>query len=232
MKCLAFGLSSAAIVLFAASEGVAQEHATPPANPAETTATNPAPNASASAPNPLAPVAQPAPIAPATPNSPPAGYGYPPYGYPYGGMPWGLPPEPPKEMVYKGGPIPNGYKYEERYNMGLLIAGPTLFLLSYALAAFTAGERPGGTSAISTFATAPWNALYVPLAGPFAFSGYAPTGSAFIYIFDGLGQAVGVGLFLRGILAPKDLLVRQFRIQAFRPILHVGPRSMQLQMQF
>ena len=169
--------------------------------------------------------------APAPPNAAPT-YPQAPYGYPYGGNYWGMPPEPPKELAYNGGAIPNGYTLEERYNLGLLIAGPTLFVLGYAVAAFTANEKPGGLDFNGNPSRAPWDALYIPITGPFAFSGYAPGGSAFIYVFEGLAQVVGVGLTLGGILAPKNILVRQFGREAFVPTLHVGAGNVQVKMKF
>jgi len=145
-----------------------------------------------------------------------------------------MPNEPPQEILYNGGAIPYGYKLEERYQLGLLIAGPTLFGLAYIVTAATALERSGDPTSVdgSNFKSPPWPALYVPLTGPFAFAAYAPSGSGFIYAALGVGETVGVGLFLLGILRPKNLLVRQDVNAAFHPTLHVGPRQMQLEMRF
>lgn len=231
MKRLGLGLSPAVIVFLAVSQSAAQNAAPPPA-PAETTP--PIPSAEApvpptitppnlSSPNPAPPI-----IAP-TAAPPQYQYPYPSYGYtnPYGG--WG---QPPKELAYKGGGIPYGYKLEERYNLGLLIAGPTLFGLSYALTAYSANEKPGVGKTNGFVRGSQWDALYVPVAGPFVFANYAPGGAGFIYIFEGLGQVTGIGLFLLGILGPKDILVRQDTNEAFRPSLQIGPGRVDVEMRF
>lgn len=246
MKCGALGFSAAIIVLLG-SWNVAAQNAAPSPNPPETTppqttstdtsgapavaTPNPAtPNPAT--PNPVAPT--PLPIATPNPTAPPPQYYYPPYGYPnpYAGYGLGPPRELPAEFPYKGGPIPYRYKIEERYNLGLLIAGPALFGLAYVLTAYSANERPGIGFGNTFVNGSQWDALYIPIAGPFVFANYAPSGSAFIYVFEGLGQVTGIGIFLLGILRPKDVLVRKTVNEAFRPTLHVGPARVQLEMQF
>ena len=234
MKSFGLGLSPAVIVFLAVSESAAQNAAPPPAS-TETTQPPPIPSAEAPVPPSITP---PNPVSlpnPAPPNLAPATappqypYPYPSYGYanPYGG--WGLPP---KELAYKGGAIPYGYKLEERYNLGLLIAGPTLFGLSYGLTAYSANERPGIGSGNNFVSGSQWDALYIPIAGPFVFSADAPGSSAFIYVFEGLGQVTGIGLFLLGMLSPKNILVRQNANEAFRPSLQVGPGRVDVEMRF
>jgi hypothetical protein len=245
MKFVALVLSTASLLLFAAPNAAAQ--AAPPAEgpppptsagapveaAAPTTPPNPAPVASQPAADPSTPASPPArPTAP-NPQYPPYGYGYP---YPYGPG-WGAPSQLPEELPYtSGGPIPKGYKLEERYSYGLLIAGPTLFALGYALSAFTAAEKLSDSPPSingGLIDRTPWGTLYIPIAGPFAFSGYAPQGSAFIYVFEGIAQVTGVGLLLGGILRPKEMLVKDKDAEAaFQPTLRVGPRSMQLEMHF
>jgi hypothetical protein len=251
MKCGALGLS-AAIIVFLGSGVVAAQNAAPSPNPAETTppqttstetsgtpvvaTPNPGtPNPGTpnpGAPNPGAQASLP--ISTPNPTATPPQYPYPPYGYPnpYAGYGFGPPRELPAEFPYNGGSIPYRYKVEERYNLGLLIAGPTLFGLAYVLSAYSANERPGIGLGNTSVNGSQWDALYIPIAGPFVFSHYAPGNSGFIYVFEGLGQATGVGLFLLGILRPKDVLVRKTVNEAFRPTLHVGPASVQLEMQF
>lgn len=154
---------------------------------------------------------------------------------PYGGYGWPGAQELPKEMPYKGGGIPYGYQLQEKYNLGLIVAGAVLFALSYGITAYSANERPGTGSGIGgnpAAEYAPWDTLYVPITGPFAFSAYAPGESAFIYIFEGLAQATSVGLFLGGILRPKDMLIRNDVARAFTPTFHVSPLSMQVVMPF
>ncbi len=236
MKYFGLGLSSAVIVFLAVSESTAQ-NAVPSPVPAETTpppqtaSTEVPPAPTITPPNPAAPY--PGPTAVSVPNpiapQPQYQYPYPPYGYanPYGG--WGLPA---KELAYRGGAIPYGYKLEERYNLGLLVAGPTLFGLAYLLTAYSANEKPGIGSGGGFTDHSPWDTLYIPVTGPFAFARYAPGGSGFIYVFEGLGQVTGIGLFLLGILRPKVMLIRQDTNEAFRPKLHIGPGQMQLEMRF
>ena len=74
--------------------------------------------------------------------------------------------ERPKELAYSGGGIPSGYKLEERYNLGLLIAGPTLFALAYVITVASAVERVDQPPSIGGGIgpkPAPWHALYVPI---------------------------------------------------------------------
>lgn len=247
MKCVALGLSSALIVFLAVSESAAQNVA-PAAAPAETT-TPPQTSATApiapttTSPNPGMPNAgmpnaatpNPGPAAISAPNPtvqpPQYQYPYPSYGYanPYGGYGWGMPP---KELAYDGKAIPYGYRVEERYNLGLLISGPTLFGLSYALTAYSANEKPGIGSGGGFTDHSPWDTLYIPVVGPFAFANYSPGGSGFIYVFEGLGQITGIGLFLLGILRPKDYLVRNDLNEAFRPSLQIGPGRVHVEMRF
>ncbi|HRI64595.1 MAG TPA: hypothetical protein PK156_10150 [Polyangium sp.] len=247
MKRLVLGLSTANIVVLAAATAMAQPAAPPPPSPIESP-TNPAPPNPPSAINPAAPQWSPQsplldgpPPPPPPPNSgslPPGASNplpYPPYGYanPYGGNPWGLPNQPAKEMPYRGGPIPNGYRYEEKHNLGLLIAGPVLFSIVYGVTAYSAKERTGAGSNSNGFTTRyPWDTLYVPVMGPFFFAAYAPEGSGFIYALEGLTQVTAIGLLLGGIFRTSDVLVRKEPDEAFRPTLHIGLQCMQLEMHF
>ena len=136
-------------------------------------------------------------------------------------------------MPYKGGPIPHGYKYEEKHNLGLLIAGPLLFAIAYSITAYSAQERPSAGSSTNGFNTRyPWDALYVPLTGPFFFAANAPEGSGFLYVFEGLTQVTGVCLFLGGITRTSEVLVRKEPDEAYQPRLHVGMRQLSLEMHF
>lgn len=228
MKNFALGSSTVLFLLLTTSLGVAQNAPLVATNPAEG---QPAPTSS-TPPNSNAPSPGPAPApafnAPANPAPTPWQYPYP---YPAYGYPAWAPPEPPKEMPYTGGPIPYGYKLEEKRSLGLMVAGATLFGLSYALSAYSANIRPGVGSG-SGFEMAPWDALYIPVTGPFAFSAYAPGGTAFIFILEGVAQVAGLGMFFGGLLLPKSVLVRNELPTAYRPTLHIGPGQVRLEMHF
>lgn len=146
-----------------------------------------------------------------------------------------MPSQPPQELGYTAGqPIPHGYKLEERYNLGLLIAGPTLFGLAYIITVASAVDLsdPPPFEGGSIERPRPWDALYIPIAGPLAFANYAPGSTGFIYATEGVAQAIGVGLFLLGILRPKDVLVRKDPTEALHPRLHFGAGQMKLEMRF
>lgn len=241
MKRFALAGFTASILLFATPRAIAQAPPAPPEGPPPP----PAPDASAAAAPAIPPQAAQPPVAdPSKPLPPqmhptaqyPQYQFHPPYGYsyPFGAAAWGPSGSLPNELAYSGGPIPHGYKLEERYNVPLLIAGPTLFALAYAASAIAAADKADEPPSIDGFTTevAPWHTLYIPVVGPFAFSAYAPQGSAFIYVFEGLAQVTGVALFVGGILNPKTVLARKKANEAFQPTLHVGLRSMQLEMQF
>ena len=53
--------------------------------------------------------------------------------------------------------------------------------------------------------------LYLPVAGPFVTwrTADAKDMAALALLLDGLGQAAGVGLFIAGLVAKKDVLVRE-----------------------
>lgn len=232
------GPSVVSLVLLSATSGSAQTPSAPtnsttaapvpaaPSTPAPTTVGAPAEGSSAPNQIPASPGPTPPPEASAQPagSSVPNPYG--PYGFPppLGADGWIIK----KEILYRGGPIPNGYKLETRYNLGLLIAGPTLFGLSYLVAIYFTSNAEGVNG--YNFSTREVN--YVPITGPFAFAAYSDSDTTFLYVFDGLAQLTGVGLFLGGLLAPKDMLVPKGVNEAYRPSLRVGPGQVQLQMKF
>jgi hypothetical protein len=233
MKSLALGLSWVLVVLFSAPKAEAQDAPRPP-----TTAEQAAPSAPPSnpyvAPSPGAPALGPQSPVPSNPQYNPQ-YPAPPNNYDLSGFNYSWGPgmgSPPKELAYTGGPIPHGYVYRQKYNLGLLISGPILFGLGYSLAVVAAQDGSDSSFFGSSQKPEPWNALYIPLTGPFAFANYAQNGTGFIYVFLGLGQVTGLGLTLAGILRPKDILVRRDIDAAWRPQLEVGPGNVQVKMRF
>lgn len=233
------GPSVVLLVLLSATPGSAQTPSAPtnsttaapapaaPSTPAPTTTVG-APAGGSAAPNQIPP--SPGPTPPPDTSAQPAGSSVP---NPYG--PYGFPPPlgadgwiVKKEILYRGGPIPYGYKLETRYNLGLLIAGPTLFGLSYLVAVYFASSAEG----INGYNLSTREVNYIPVTGPFAFAAYSNSDTTFLYVFDGLAQLTGVGLFLGGLLAPKDMLVPKGVNEAYRPSLRVGPGQVQLQMKF
>ncbi len=233
------GSSLISLVLFSASAGFAQNPSPPSSTTAETpTATPPttptSPAANPTPPNPASPTATPA--SPSAPGLTSEGWTKPkdssastptgPYGFspPMGPDGWIVK----KEIVYRGGPIPYGYKLDTKYNLGLLIAGPTLFGLSYLVATYLASSA----EAVNGYNLSTRDVMYIPVTGPFAFAAYSTSDSTFLYVFDGLAQVTGVGLFLGGLLFPKDVLVPKDVNEAYRPSLRVGPGQVQLQMRF
>jgi len=231
MKSLALGLSWVLVVLFSTSMAEAQD---PPKNPA---APEQAPASSAPS-APANPYVAPSPAGPTLGPQPPTGsnpqYPYPPSNYDPSGLNygWGGMASSPKEMPYMGGPIPYGYVYKEKYNLGLLVSGPILFGLGYTIAAVSAQSSDGEIFPGSAQKPRPWKALYIPITGPFAFANYANDGTGFIYVFLGLGQITGLALTLGGILRPKDVLVRRDLDTAFVPQVDIGPGNIQLRMRF
>lgn len=231
MKGSALGLSSVLFVLLSAAMAGAQE----PPQPATNQAPSAAPLNPYVAPSPAPSPATPAPNSAAQPGAPVPQYPYPPTGYeaPFPNYAWGQGAGlPPKEIPYTGGPIPFGYSYQEKYNLGLLVSGPILFALGYAIAISSASSADSPPSIGGFSKPPPYKALYIPVTGPFAFAGYVRDETKLIYGLLGIGQTLGVGLFLGGILRPKEVLVRRSFDEAFRPQLQIGPGHVQLNMRF
>lgn len=227
------GPSVVSLVLLSATPGFAQTPSAPttstttaPTPAAPTTAAPPAESSAAPNQIPPSPGLPPPPDASAQPGGSSVPNPYGPYGFPppLGADGWIIK----KETPYRGGPIPYGYKVETRYNLGLLIAGPTLFGLSYLVAVYFASSAEG----VNGYNLSTREVNYIPITGPFAFAGYSSSDTTFLYVFDGLAQLTGVGLFLGGLLFPKEMLVPKGVNEAYRPSLRVGPGQVQLQMKF
>ena len=176
---------------FVASIGSAHGQAAAPA---------PAPQ-SAPAPAPYPP--------PAAPQYPPPG----PYQQPY----------PPPQLMYappgpryikdweEGQPVPYGYHPEARARKGMVIPGAVVFGVAYLLSTLVAGgDNNSYDSSTGTYRNDQYEALYIPVAGPFiqmASDSNAP-GDRQILILDGLAQSAGVALLVCGLAFPRRILVR------------------------
>ena len=163
---------------------------------------------------------------------PPAGYAPPPAGYaqPGYGPPQGYAPPPPmvysapapgyyapgtsggpKYMDYEEGqPVPAGYHVATRTRTGLVVGGGVTLGVFYLLSLFSglilavvddADAKHTDRSAV----------LFVPIAGPFiGMSSLHPDGATptLGLAFLGIGQTLGAGLLIAGIVNPKVQLVR------------------------
>lgn len=152
------------------------------------------------------------------PPTPPPGYGppTPPPGYPgYG------PPEDrllaPRTLPYREGqPIPPGYRHESRVRRGLVIAGSTTFGASYMLALLIAAFGHDEVQANSDpDDDSMWVPMFFPVVGPFATIGtVAATDTddkataSVALAFEGLAQTAGVVMFIAGLVAKEEVLVR------------------------
>lgn len=150
---------------------------------------------------------------------PPPGYGYPPGGYPGWGSssdegptaigPDGRPRLLPLEMKYdpdKG--VPPGYRLAEKRRSGLAIAGASIFGGLWIASAIAGGimEDSGRWSG-----THGWP-MYIPVIGPFiTIESYnASAGGATPLVFDGIGQAAGLVMFIIGLGTKEKVLKYQF----------------------
>jgi hypothetical protein len=144
------------------------------------------------------------------PPWPPPPWGYPPY-YPYpprGGWDYRPPVRmtPARIVPYReGSPVPAGYHLDTRIRKGFAIGGGTTFaslwLVSLAVAAAFQSDEDAADEL---------SPLFAPLVGPFVALGTSnaePIG-AFALVVDGLGQAVGLALFVVGFTAPETVWVR------------------------
>ena len=138
------------------------------------------------------------------PAPPPAGYAPPPT--------YATPPVGPRTIEYaEGRPIPPGYHVEERTRTGLAVGGGVTFGATWLLsAAVGAGlsEAWAHDDDISNDDTA-WP-LFIPVAGPFIGIGtmHASYGPGFMLVLDGLAETGGLAMFIAGLAAKKELLVR------------------------
>lgn len=187
-------------------------------------AQQPAPTSSTAPPPPpwgtASPAAQPQPYPAPYPAQPP---GYPPGAYPPGAYPpGGYPPPPgmgqdptamgpdgrlrslPLEMPYdpdKG--VPPGYRIGDKPRTGLAIAGGVTFG-----GLWVASCIAGGFMLDSDEDAGP---MYVPVLGPLITIGTASTNAAgtTALLFDALGQAAGVAMFIAGMATSQKILKYQ-----------------------
>ena len=112
----------------------------------------------------------------------------------------------PHVAAYEGGKIPENAHIEERTNMGLVRAGAIVGGIFYGSSILYALGTCGAQMECRSGSA--W--LYLPVLGPFITAAYAPTtGGAALSVFDGGVQALGAGLVLAGIVAPKKVVVWQ-----------------------
>lgn len=107
-------------------------------------------------------------------------------------------------MPYSDGQlVPPGYHVETQIRKGLVIAGACVFGATYLLTVVVAAEAGKGAEI-----------LYVPVVGPFVAAGVLAKGGelgaslAPVFILDGVAQLAGVGMFIAGMVAQKQVLVR------------------------
>lgn len=190
----------------------------PPPPPAPTTAApaaQPAPPPPTTQPPPG--YGQPAPPPPGYGQPPPPGYGQPPppgYGHPGYGPP---PPEGPEEIDYvEGMTIPPGYTRDTKIRKGLVIAGAvtfgTMWLLTAAVGAVWMDYENREDNSLIDDGIEPEEVgvLIIPVAGPFVAMGtLEPSVSGgMILALDGIAQAGGLAMFIIGLAAKKDVLIR------------------------
>jgi hypothetical protein len=95
--------------------------------------------------------------------------------------------------------IPPGYVRQEKIRTGMVIGGSvtaaSLWLLSSVVGSFSSDLTP----------------LFIPVAGPFITIGTVDAQGVgkLLLVYSGLGQATGVGLWIAGLVAKKDVLVRE-----------------------
>lgn len=179
-----------------------------------------------------APPPEPAPML--LPPGPPPVWGAPPPGYALpppmiAPFPPGVPPSAfgPKTLEYEpGAPIPPGYRVEKKIRKGLVIGGAATFgglwLLSIVAGATLQASEEFGTSVgcgiAGALSSSPeycepqndYRPMYIPLVGPFVAMGTAETDGAGKLALGvlGIGQNVGLGLLIAGVVARKETLVR------------------------
>jgi hypothetical protein len=106
-----------------------------------------------------------------------------------------------------GQPIPPGYHRATRVRTGLVVGGALLFGIPYLLSAWSAAigdDVTRGTNQSNGAA-----ALYIPILGPFITMGQTDSSSARYFLaVDGIAQSAGAFMFIYGLMAPRNVLVR------------------------
>lgn len=118
------------------------------------------------------------------------------------------PAAPPGQLEDSGGEPPAGYQRVERMRSGLVVSGVSMFVLSFAPAAYigisAASCDPGDNPNDSDRCMFPkrWASVSFPVVGPLMFSTSACRGDAActaVLVSDGLAQAAGLALFAYGL---------------------------------
>jgi hypothetical protein len=166
-----------------------------------------------------APPPPPEATAPVPPQYPPPGYQqYPPPYQQYPGAPTMYPPQGPAVWPpyikdwQEGQPVPYGYHPETRARKGLVITGSVLFGVCYILSTLVAAADNGSTYDYNsgTYQTTSYEALWIPVIGPFIQAGKDnnANGDGQMFVLDGLAQAAGVTMLVLGLAYPRKILVR------------------------
>ena len=106
----------------------------------------------------------------------------------------------------EGQPIPYGYHHETRVRKGMVVSGSIVLGVLYLYSAFAAVDRPGRLHRDRRRQQG--RLAYLPVLGPFLEMTETDSASLrYILMLDGLAQAAGAALLLRGVTYPKHLLV-------------------------
>ena len=107
--------------------------------------------------------------------------------------------------------MPPGYHVEEHARSGLAIGGGVTFGATWLLSAMVGAALSEAWSKDDTIDNddTAWP-LFIPVAGPFIGIGTmkASYGPGFMLVIDGLAQTGGVAMFIAGLAAKKEILVR------------------------
>jgi len=188
--------------------------------PAAPTTAPPAAVAPAAPPPAAAPPAAPPPGAVYAYPPPPGYTAYPPPGYGYPPPPYAYARRAPDTFPYQGGPIPQGFHYEERPRRGLIIAGSLVMGIPWALGvSIVSGSNfPNKTGWLVVPALGPWLTLaarHDSTCTNISGSGYCVddgenTAARTILVLDGLMQTAGAVMLIAGLASPSKLIVRDF----------------------
>lgn len=150
------------------------------------------------------------------------------------------PEDPPETLPYQEGrPIPPGYHVDTGWNKGLAVTGASLFGTAYliSLVASMIAMGDGGRDS-SEFAP-----LLIPVIGPFITAGTAKDASfgdddsrvvGTIMLLDGITQTAGAIMFVAGVLAENQVLLRNDLAEtpSLAPKVMVGPRAVAFRWRF
>jgi hypothetical protein len=118
------------------------------------------------------------------------------------------PDSPPASAPYvaweQGAPVPSAYRTTPRGRKGFVVAGATLFTLTYLASAI--GATTGYVHDADTISNR--GMLWIPAVGPFIMMGNTSSAAGNVFlVLDGLAQVGGLTMFVYGLLAPKTLVV-------------------------